>query len=489
MAPIATTNDPKQAHHQHQDVETALNRRPDASYYSNHKNGLNEGTRPAVKPTAAELAAKPCPIGAPLVVTIVGLPCRGKSLAAHKVARHLNWRGHSAKVFNVESAATADTLREISLFFNESNNVAIVDGMHLTRASRQLLATFCSERVFHHLLIEFSCTDKCLRENITDTVAFYHNLDQNIDWERRLQERNETSTVQFEPCSPLEGPLITVNNSEDVRLHSITARGVLGAIQTAILGVLAIPVIRHRTFYLSRHGESEYNVLGRIGGDADLSPRGMKYAERLARQLGGPGSAPDCPKPKLIWTSELRRTIRTVQNIPGPRTAIKDLNEINAGICEGLTYEEIQERFPQEFAWRDQDKFKYRYPHGESYLDLLQRVDSVVQALLANTDVLVVSHQAVLRCIMAYFKGTRPDDVPYINVPLHTLLIVRSYGYDFEVETVPLKVECVDTYRIQPKNCSTTRTTADALTTVPAHFDAPIAPPTMVAAAATTTIS
>lgn len=446
-------------------------------------------TRPAVKPTAAELAAKPCPIGAPLVVTIVGLPCRGKSLAAHKVARHLNWRGHSAKVFNVESAATADTLREISLFFNESNNVAIVDGMHLTRASRQLLATFCSERVFHHLLIEFSCTDKCLRENITDTVAFYHNLDQNIDWERRLHERNETSTVQFEPCSPLEGPLITVNNSEDVRLHSITARGVLGAIQTAILGVLAIPVIRHRTFYLSRHGESEYNVLGRIGGDADLSPRGMKYAERLARQLGGPGSAPDCPKPKLIWTSELRRTIRTVQNIPGPRTAIKDLNEINAGICEGLTYEEIQERFPQEFAWRDQDKFKYRYPHGESYLDLLQRVDSVVQALLANTDVLVVSHQAVLRCIMAYFKGTRPDDVPYINVPLHTLLIVRSYGYDFEVETVPLKVECVDTYRIQPKNCSTTRTTADALTTVPAHFDAPIAPPTMVAAAATTTIS
>lgn len=109
-----------------------------------------------------------------------------------------------------------------------------------------------------------------------------------------------------------------------------------------------------------------------------------------------------------IWTSELRRTISTVQNIPGPRAALKDLNEINAGICEGLTYEEIQERFPSEFAWRDQDKLKYRYPHGESYLDLLQRVDGVVQALLLNTDVLVVSHQAVLRCIMAYFKGSKP---------------------------------------------------------------------------------
>uniref|UniRef100_A0A182MTZ2 Uncharacterized protein n=1 Tax=Anopheles culicifacies TaxID=139723 RepID=A0A182MTZ2_9DIPT len=362
--------------------------------------------------------------------------------------------------------------------------------MHLTRASRQTVATFCCEAVFHHLLIEFTCNEKCLQENVADTVQFYRNLDQNIDWERRFRESNDHHAPQFEPCSALEGPLITVNNSEDSMYHSVTARGVRGAIQTDILGVLASPVIRQQTFYFSRHGESEYNVLGRIGGDADLSSRGMKYAERLARQLGGPGSAPDCPRPKVvsrnyksnpkyistnsIWTSELRRTIHTVQNIPGPRAAIKDLNEINAGICEGLTYEEIQERFPQEFAWRDQDKFKYRYPHGESYLDLLQRVDSVVQALLTNTDVLVVSHQAVLRCIMAYFKGVKPDDVPYINVPLHTLLIVRSYGYDFVVETVPLKVECVDTYRIQPKNCSTSRTTADALTTVPAHFDAPL---------------
>lgn len=166
------------------------------------------------------------------------------------------------------------------------------------------------------------------------------------------------------------------------------------------------------------------------------------------------------------------------------------------GICEGLTYEEIQERFPQEFAWRDQDKLKYRYPHGESYLDLLQRVDSVVQALLTQNDVLVISHQAVLRCIMAYFKGSKPEDVPYINVPLHTLLIVRSFGYSFTVETVPMKIDCVDTYRVQPKvsverhafdlsrkliflshflqNCSPDRKDADALDTVPAHYDAPL---------------
>lgn len=90
---------------------------------------------------------------------------------------------------------------------------------------------------------------------------------------------------------------------------------------------------------------------------------------------------------------------------------MKELNEINAGICEGLTYEEIQEKFPSEFAWRDQDKLKYRYPHGESYIDLLQRVEDVVQALLTTTETLVVSHQAVLRCIMAYFTGTKQGEL------------------------------------------------------------------------------
>jgi 6-phosphofructo-2-kinase / fructose-2,6-biphosphatase 3 len=102
---------------------------------------------------------------------------------------------------------------------------------------------------------------------------------------------------------------------------------------------------------------------------------------------------------------------------------------------------------------------------------LLKRVDGVVQALLINTDVLVVSHQAVLRCIMAYFMGSKHEDVPYINVPLHSLLIVRSFGYDFKVETVSMQIECVDTMRPQPKNCSTKRSADDALTTVPAHFD------------------
>lgn len=35
------------------------------------------------------------------------------------------------------------------------------------------------------------------------------------------------------------------------------------------------------------------------------------------------------------------------------------------GVCEEMTYEEVRERFPEEFALRDQDKYYYRYPSGE----------------------------------------------------------------------------------------------------------------------------
>lgn len=54
--------------------------------------GQNIGTTTLIQNSIA-----PCPLRAPLVVIFVGLPCRGKSLAAHKIARHLCWKGEYAK--------------------------------------------------------------------------------------------------------------------------------------------------------------------------------------------------------------------------------------------------------------------------------------------------------------------------------------------------------------------------------------------------------
>ena len=61
----------------------------------------------------------------------------------------------------------------------------------------------------------------------------------------------------------------------------------------------------------------------------------------------------------------MKRTIQTAEGIKAPQERWKALNEIDAGICEEMTYEEISEKYPEEFALRDQDKFHYRYPKGE----------------------------------------------------------------------------------------------------------------------------
>ena len=59
------------------------------------------------------------------------------------------------------------------------------------------------------------------------------------------------------------------------------------------------------------------------------------------------------------------------------------LDEIYAGVFDGMSYEEIESRFPAEFALRSADKLTYRYPRGESYLDVMQRLDPIIHVSLA----------------------------------------------------------------------------------------------------------
>jgi len=212
-----------------------------------------------------------------------------------------------------------------------------------------------------------------------------------------------------------------------------------------------------RCIYLCRHGESVCNLYGRIGGDSDLSDRGRQFSHALKDYMDEQGM-----KGFKIWTSQLKRTIQTATPLQGTVIQWKALNELDVGDCEAKTYEEIQEKFPREFALRDQDKFHYRYPKGESYEDLVHRLEPVIMELERQQNVLVICHQAVMRCIMAYFLDKTSEELPYIKVPLHTIMKLTPVAYGCKVEEVTLPVPCVDTYRKQPK-----RLNSAALETVP----------------------
>lgn len=125
-----------------------------------------------------------------------------------------------------------------------------------------------------------------------------------------------------------------------------------------------------RTIYLSRHGESEYNKLEKIGGDSSLSEKGEEYAILLAKHvhvhilgLNEDGTFKDPSKKEAaharLFTSSLRRTRDTARHIKHPVTSEgwvvmrpkiwRSIDEIYAGVFDGMTYQEIKATAPDEF--------------------------------------------------------------------------------------------------------------------------------------------
>jgi len=219
------------------------------------------------------------------------------------------------------------------------------------------------------------------------------------------------------------------------------------------------------TLYLTRHGESLNNLYGRIGGDAALSPRGEQYSRALASFI----HSLDLEKPE-VWVTPYTRTLATSQHLTCRRTVMPGLGEIRAGQHDGLTYEQIAEKFPTEFALRDADKLAYRYPGGESYLDVVERVQPLLKEMRRRHNLVVISHQATLRCLLSLLLGTKMEDLPYVKIPLHTVLQVDMAGDELTVTEHRLPVDCVDTHRARPDNCETGRGREEACVTVPAHL-------------------
>jgi len=172
-----------------------------------------------------------------------------------------------------------------------------------------------------------------------------------------------------------------------------------------------------KSIYFVRHGQSEYNVKHLIGGDSGLTERGFRFSRLLREWVSE--NIPEADQTLSVWSSTMKRAMQTAESVPSHQYICwKILEEIEAGICDSMSYEEIEEKYPEEFEARAADKLRYRYPRGESYEDLIRRVEPVIIELeRRDTPVLIVAHQAILRCMYAYFKDFPREKVPYISFP------------------------------------------------------------------------
>jgi broad specificity phosphatase PhoE len=99
------------------------------------------------------------------------------------------------------------------------------------------------------------------------------------------------------------------------------------------------------------------------------------------------------------------------------------LDELFAGSCDGMTYEEIEEKFPEEWGRRNTDKLAYRYPRGESYLDVIARLEPIIIEMESSQEpLLIIAHQGILRIIYAFYKNLSRTEAPYISIPLNEVI-------------------------------------------------------------------
>eukprot|EP01104_Vermistella_antarctica_P006174 TRINITY_DN16899_c0_g1_i1.p1 TRINITY_DN16899_c0_g1~~TRINITY_DN16899_c0_g1_i1.p1 ORF type:complete len:600 (+),score=60.93 TRINITY_DN16899_c0_g1_i1:156-1802(+) len=149
---------------------------------------------------------------------------------------------------------------------------------------------------------------------------------------------------------------------------------------------------------------------------------------------------PAAPSATLeIWASTLKKSIETAEHIGPQFKTFQCLKEVDSGKCDGMTYAEIQELYPDVWNSRQEDKLRYRYPQGESYLDLIERLKPIILELeRIDRDVVIVAHQAVLRVIYAYFVDCPLEMLPRLSIPQSSLIELTPKAYGCEEKRMSL---------------------------------------------------
>jgi len=396
-----------------------------------------------------------------LIIIMVGLPGRGKTFLSNKLRSYLRWLGHPTEHFNVgtyrRQIRTVDGKPQDAAFFDASNaagveartralnaaiadvvawlalpnsQVAIFDATNSTRERRDEVR-YNFHGKFQYIFIESICNEPAVLELNYRYKMLYSPDYAGADMEEAMADFGARIRKYEEVYVPIDDDtthyikLINMVTGQGKVVLNRVSGYLPGKIVTFLLQVCKDGLAKPRKLWLSRHGESNYNVHGRIGGDSRLSPLGEKYAERLVDLLitRVPVALDGRSLPVSVWTSTLQRTIQTAELLPFPKLRWKALDEIQAGAMEGLTYDEINRAHPAEFAARKASKLTYRYPRGESYLDLIQRLEPVVIEVEREREcVCIVAHQAVLRVIYGYLTNQDPIKIPELDLPLHTLI-------------------------------------------------------------------
>ena len=156
-----------------------------------------------------------------------------------------------------------------------------------------------------------------------------------------------------------------------------------------------------------RHGETEWNLEGRIQGhmDSPLTESGRAQAEAIATRL-------QTVEVNALYSSDRGRAYSTAQVVSHKTgqdiLTDKRLRELHLGKFEGLTEEEVRKRFPEEYVYLKKAVPDYIYPGGESKEQFSLRVISCLEELMGKhqgEQIVVITHGGALSRLIRYTLG------------------------------------------------------------------------------------
>ncbi|MCG6878900.1 MAG: 6-phosphofructo-2-kinase/fructose-2,6-bisphosphatase [Deltaproteobacteria bacterium] len=377
-----------------------------------------------------------------LYIVMVGLPARGKSTIAYKLKDNLTKYGIRTGIFNngdlrrrltgVETSRpefySPDNRHGVELrekiavtnmgraadYLTRTGYVAILDATNVSAKRREKIIRSITD----HPIIFIECInedEKILKASIQRKISnpeFSHLTKENAI--KSFRQRMAYYEMLYTPIETERNYIKLDSLNNKILAEEITDKI---PYWDRIRDFLVTDTVKN--LFLLRHGETHFNLENRIGGDSELTENGLAQAKGLARYF-------QRKKIPVIFTSEKRRTIQTAVPIKALQKRctiipLEEFNEIESGICECMSYEEIRDQMPHVFQARKKDKYNYVYPSGEGYVSMKHRVDmGLKKALYLSSDsqsIIIVGHRAVNRMILSHFLYRREEDVPYIYVP------------------------------------------------------------------------
>jgi alpha-ribazole phosphatase len=197
--------------------------------------------------------------------------------------------------------------------------------------------------------------------------------------------------------------------------------------------------------YLIRHGETEGAETKRYKGhiDVPLSGNGIRQMERIAEYLsvgarkrgsGEVGERRAVPLLNAIYCSDLSRAVESAEIVAGPHglkpVIMNELRERNFGIWEGMTFDEIREKWPDAFNSWAANPLKFSPMEGESTIEARDRAMPAFKEILNGHEgelIAIVSHGGIIRIILCELLGIPLENIFRIEQDYGCVNIIEIY--------------------------------------------------------------